>query len=566
MLSELHVRQFALIEDVQLDLASGMTVFSGETGAGKSMLVDALGAAFGARASSDWVRHGADKAEVIAMLEGMNDALQRLLNDNDLEADDASLILRRVIRADGSSRAWVNGSPVAARLLQDIGHLLLDMHGQHEHQSLMRPEFQCQLLDARIAERLQKNTAVAWALWKKENAALQLLLDDRDRGVREEAWMREEYKRLADLDLHVGLQAELQQKIEAGRHFSHIQQAVTHTLGILEDDDSNDSDNGNDLRGKIAACSRELGAVAAFHPQINEATDLLAQVDALLGEISPALRSVLDTSFDSESLEADETRLMNMHEAMRRNKTDADGLIALLGDLQEKISHLDTGLWDEEAQRAKLKQAADDFRAQAQKLSQARHKAGLALVGDLRPFLDQLALAGMQLRIDIMPQTDDENAWNAHGFDAPVFMAASNPGEPFRELAAVASGGEMSRLVLALKGCGAMAGAPQIAIFDEVDAGIGGETAWCVGELLAQMGRMRQVLVISHLPQVAACAGRQIHIYKEQHDGRTVSGLKPLDAESRLDEMARMLGGASEQSREHAAQMLARGAACTASN
>ncbi len=557
MLSELHVRQFALIEDVQLDLGSGMTVFSGETGAGKSMLVDALGAAFGARASSDWVRHGAQKAEVVAVLEAVNDALQTLLHDNDLDADDANLTLRRVIRADGSSRAWVNGTPVAARLLQEIGQVLLDMHGQHEHQSLMRPEFQRQLLDAGIAESLKQNVAKAWQAWKKENTALQSLLDDRQRGVREEAWMREEHKRLVELELHAGLQDELQQKIEAGRHFAQIQEAVTHTLSALEDED-------NDLRGKIAACSRELEAVAEFHPQISAATDLLAQVDALLGETSPALRSVLDASFDSEALEADETRLMNMHEAMRRNQCDEDGLIALLDDLEEKISHLDTGLWDEEAQRAKLKQATDNFRAQAKKLSQARQKAGVALVNALRSFLDQLALAGMQLRIDIMPQADDESVWSQYGFDEPVFMAASNPGEPFRELATVASGGEMSRLVLALKGCGAMASAPQIAIFDEVDAGIGGETAWCVGELLAEMGRMRQVLVISHLPQVAACAGRQIHIYKEQHDGRTISGLKPLDAASRLEEMARMLGGISEQSREHAAQMLARGASCTA--
>ncbi|MDX8391964.1 MAG: DNA repair protein RecN [Mariprofundaceae bacterium] len=554
MLSELHVRQFALIEDVQLDLTDGMTVFSGETGAGKSMLVDALGAAFGARASSDWVRHGADKAEVVAVLAHTNKALRTLLQDNDLDNDDTSLMLRRVIRADGSSRAWVNGSPVAARLLQDIGHLLLDMHGQHEHQSLMRPEFQRQLLDTRISETLKKDVATAWQAWQNERTALQSLLDDRQRGVREEAWMREEHKRLAELDLHAGLLDELQQKIEAGRHFAQIQEAVTHTLGALEGEEA-------DLRGSIAACNRELAAVAAFHPQIGEATDLLAQVDALLGETSPALRSVLDASFDAGTLEADEMRLMHLHEALRRNQSDEDGLITLLNDLENKIEHLDTGLWDEQAQRAKLTAATDNFCEKANKISQARKKTGLALVKELRPFLDQLALGGMQIRIDIVAQKEDENIWSQYGFDVPIFMAASNPGEPFRELTAVASGGEMSRLVLALKGGGAMSSAPQIAIFDEVDTGIGGETAWSVGELLAEMGRMRQVLVISHLPQVAACAGRQIHIYKEQHGGRTVSGLKPLDDTTRLEEMARMLGGASDKSRAHAAQMLARGAA-----
>jgi len=162
--------------------------------------------------------------------------------------------------------------------------------------------------------------------------------------------------------------------------------------------------------------------------------------------------------------------------------------------------------------------------------------------------------------VEVCGLPEDESAWGEHGADSLVFMAASNPGEPFRELAAVASGGEMSRLVLALKGCGAMRAMPQIAVFDEVDTGIGGETAWCVGELLASMGEARQVLVISHLPQVAACAEQQVHIYKEERQGRTVSALKALDAVARQEELARMLGGANDRSREHAMEMLARGA------
>jgi len=553
MLSELHVRQFALIEDVQLELGAGMTVFSGETGAGKSMLVDALGAAFGARASSDWVRHGSDKAEVSVVLQHTQEQIGELLAEHDIEAE-SELLLRRVIRADGSSRAWVNGSPVAARVLQDIGRLLLDMHGQHEHQSLMRPEFQRQLLDARIPDKLKQSVADAWQTWRKARQDLDDLLNERQRGVREEAWMREEHKRLASLELQAGLDDELQQRIEAGRHFAQIQTAVAGALETLEDGE-------DDLRGKLAGCSRELQSVAEFHPEISAVTDYLAQVDALLGETTPALRNVLDGGFDAEALQADEARLMDLHEAMRRNDCDEAGLIALSAELEEKLSHLDTGAWDEEARRDALNKATEVFCTQAESLSQARLKAGEKLIAELRGFLDKLALGGMQLRIDVQAQPADEEAWSVHGFDEIVFMAASNPGEPFRELTAVASGGEMSRLVLALKGCGAMASAPQIAIFDEVDVGIGGETAWCVGELLAEMGRARQVLVISHLPQVATCAGRQIHIYKEQRDGRTISGLKALDDTARLQEVARMLGDAGDESRAHAEQMLARGAA-----
>jgi len=558
MLSELHVRQFALIEDVQLELAGGMTVFSGETGAGKSMLVDALGAAFGARASSDWVRHGFDKAEVSIVLGNIDEALSSLLETLDLDsAEDGSLLLRRVIRADGSSRAYVNGSPVPARVLQDIGQLMLDMHGQHEHQSLLRPEFQRSLIDATIPDKLKNGVATAWHHWQSEHAALAGLLDARQRGVREEAWMREECARLQGLELCAGIVDELQQQVDGGRYYAQIVDAATQALATLEEED-------DDVRSRLAGCLHALQPVADFRPEINEAVGLLNQVDALLGEVAPALRSVLDGEFDAAALQAAEARLMDVHEAMRRNQTDEAGLIALFAELQDKLSRLDTDAWDEDAQRQKLAAAQQDFLTQAAVLSAARIKSGQKLVKDLRPFLDRLALAGMQLEAVVRELPEDESAWGEHGADSVVFMAASNPGEPFRELATVASGGEMSRLVLALKGCGAMRAMPQIAVFDEVDTGIGGETAWCVGELLAAMGEARQVLVISHLPQVAACAVQQIHIFKEERQGRTVSALKKLNATARREELARMLGGANERSREHATEMLARGARLSA--
>ncbi|HCS13709.1 MAG: DNA repair protein RecN [Zetaproteobacteria bacterium CG06_land_8_20_14_3_00_59_53] len=554
MLSELHVRQFALIEDVQLDLAGGMTVFSGETGAGKSMLVDALGAAFGARASSDWVRHGFDKAEVSAVLLDAEQVLSELLDELDLEnSDDGTLVLRRVIRADGSSRAYVNGSLVPAKALQDIGRLMLDMHGQHEHQSLMRPEFQRGLVDAAIPVAMKESMAAAWRNLLEQRAALAYLLESRQRSVREEVWIREECARLKALELYEGVVEELQQQVDAGRNFAQINDAAAQALNVLEEEDG-------DVRSRLAGCVHALQGVAEFRPEIGEAVELLNQVDALLGEAAPALRRVLDDEYDAAALQASESRLMDLHEAMRRNQTDEAGLIALHAELEDKLSRLDTGAWDEDAQKLKLAEAQTEFLALSAALAEARAASGRQLVQGLRPFLDRLALAGMQLDIVVNDRPDDEAVWGAHGSDTLSFMAASNPGEPFRELAAVASGGEMSRLVLALKGCGAMRVMPQIAVFDEVDTGIGGETAWCVGELLSAMGEVRQVLVISHLPQVAACAAQQVHIFKEQKNGRTVSALKVLNAEARQEELARMLGGSNERSLEHAMEMLARGA------
>jgi len=551
MLTELHVREFALIEDVRLELSRGMTVFSGETGAGKSMLVDALGAAFGARASSDWVRHGADKTEVTAVLEDVAEPVQQLLQEHDLDIEDG-VVLRRVIRADGSSRAYVNGAPAPAKLLQQIGQACLDMHGQHEHQSLLRADFQRELVDAHITDKTKNAVASCYRQWKNERDALNKLLAERDQGVREEAWMRDELKRLQALELHPGLVDELQTQVETGRHFAQIQQAASAALAVLEDDDGN-------IRARLAGCVHDLDAVAEFKPEIRESLEMLGQVDALLGEAGPNLRALLDETFEPRALEAAESRLLDIHEAMRRHDTDEVGVMALLNELEAKIARMDTGVWDEESQRQRVDAARKKFLTASETLSTARIKAGKDLCKQLRPFLDQLALAGMQVRVDVRPQAEDEAQWNECGYDEVVFMAASNPGEPFRELAAVASGGEMSRLVLALKGCGAMSSAPQIAVFDEVDAGIGGETAWCVGELLAAMGRDRQVLVISHLPQVAACAAQQVHIFKEQREGRTVSQLKPLVDDDRQEELARMLGGANAKSREHAMEMLARG-------
>jgi len=553
MLSELHVREFALIKDIRLELSGGMTVFSGETGAGKSMLVDALGAAFGSRASSDWVRHGAEKAEVSAVIEHVDEAVQQQLREHDLDAEDG-MVLRRVVRADGSSRAYINGSPVPVRLLQRIGRACLDMHGQHEHQSLLRTGFQRKVIDAHVRKEAVAAVASAYRQWKNERDALNRLLAERDQGVREEAWMRDEIKRLRALELHAKPADELRAQVESGRHFAQIQQAAGAVLAVLEDEEGN-------IRARMAGCMRDLSAVATFKPEISDTMELLGQVDALLGEASPNLRALLDESFDPKTLEAAESRLMDINEAMRRHDTDEAGLVVRLREMEAGIARMDTGAWDEKSQRQRVDAARKQFLTAAEALSSARNMAGRDLCNCLRPFLDRLALSGMRVRVDVRSRAEDEAAWSEHGNDEVVFMASANPGEPFHELSTVASGGEMSRFALALKGCGAMAQAPQIAVFDEVDSGIGGETAWCVGELLAAMGRERQVLVISHLPQVAASAVHQVHIFKEEQKGRTISRLKPLNADERQEELARMLGGANAKSRDHARHILKRGQA-----
>jgi DNA repair protein RecN (Recombination protein N) len=549
MLSELLIREFALIDEARLSLAPGMTVFTGETGAGKSILVDALGAVFGARASQEWVRYGARQAEIVATLACDDARLADLLGEQDIEAD-ADLILRRVIRADGKSSAYVNGTPVPVRLLQQIGDLVFDLHGQHEHQALLRPDFQRRLIDDRLDESLAAAVAAAYGRWRLAGERLAALQSERTDTGRQEQWMRDELARLGEIGIEPELTASLQAEVDQGRHHAQIQEAAARAMALLEDGEP-------DARSLIAGARHAVADVADYQPGLSEGMELLDQTDALLGEVAYRLRHAMDASFDEQALRTAETRLMDLHDAMRRHQTDEAGLLDLMAGWEAQLSSLDTAAWDEDALRDELASAANAYAGAAAALTAARRQAATELVAALRPFLDRLALKGMQVRVDVEPG-DGEPAWSEHGMDTVRFMAASNPGEPFRELAAIASGGEISRFVLALKGCGALAQAPQVAVFDEVDVGIGGETAWCVGELLAAMGRERQVLVVSHLPQVAACAGQQIRIRKVEGE-RTVTRVEPLSAEARLDEIARMLGGADAQGRTHAGQMLARG-------
>jgi len=550
MLISLSVKQFALIEHVHLELSAGMTVFTGETGAGKSMLVGALGAVFGARASAEWVRHGAEKAEVTALWQAESPLVRRILEANDIDVDD-ELILRRVVTQDGRSRAYINGVPVALKTLRRIGDVCLDFHGQHEHQSLLQPAVQQHLIDAALQGAVLHDVGVAFSVWKKLQNQLKTMQSERGESEQQASWMRQELSQLEGLDLELELGKSLQSEVDAGRHHAQVQQAAAEALMLLDEAEPC-------VRDLLARAGQALVPVEDFHAGLSESRALLDQMDDLLGETVPQLNAVLYQSFDEAGLRQSEERLMALHECKRRHDCDEAGLLQLMQDWQQRLAALDTSAWDEASLLQALQQAAESYREQADRLTTQRQACAESIVKQLRPFLDRLALVGMQLRFDVLKQLD-EQAWSAQGWDAIGMQVMSNPGEPWRDLAAVASGGEVSRLVLALKGCGSLDDMSPLAVFDEVDTGIGGETAWCVGELLAAMGRDRQVLVISHLPQVAACAAHQIVIDKREKGGRTVTQLDVVQAGDRQLEIARMLGGSDADSLNHADRFLIRG-------
>jgi len=551
MLAELHIGQFALIEKLHISFDKGMTVFSGETGAGKSVLVDALGAAFGCRASADWVRFGAERAEISAVVEDPDEAIAALLSEHDIDAGD-QLIVRRLISSEGRSKAYVNGTPAPLKLLQRIGEVFLDLHGQHEHQRLLGGEYQRNLVDARLGPELLHRMAEAFEQWRQAQKSLSQFQCEKDDSAGQKDWLGQELSCLQAINPEQGLAERLHAEVEAGRHFAQIQDMAASALALLDESESSVRDN-------LALAARAIGQVDEFRPQLGECSDLLAQMEALLGEIAPNLRGIAAEGFDAQALAAAEQRLMDLHDAMRRHAVDEAGLASLMDEMQDKLSRLDTAAWDEDELQRRLTSARSDYQAAAHALNKARKQAASELAVELRPFMDKLALGGMRVEIEVRASENDESGWSPHGWDEIRFMASSNPGEPFRELAAIASGGEMSRFVLALKGCGALKSAPPVAVFDEIDTGIGGETAWHVGELLAAMGRERQVLVVSHLAQVAACADQQKYINKKDKDERTIISIETVEADQRLDELARMLGGVNERSRTHAADMLTRG-------
>lgn len=551
MLLSLSVKQFALIEKAHLELEPGMTVFTGETGAGKSMLIDALSAVFGARASSDWVRHGAEQAEVTVVWDVSDERITALLADHGIEQED-ELIIRRVVRKDGRSRAYINGMPVALKVIQGLGQICLDLHGQHEHQVLMRTAFQRGVLDARISPDLISDVHERFLQWQQIGAKLHALHSARGDTERQVEWMREELSRLRSLQLEPGLCERLQGDVDAGRNHVQIQQAASEALRLLDESELN-------ARLLIARAGQSVASMEMFHSGLKNSSEIIEQIDALLGELTPELRSVMDESYDERRLQQDEERLMQLFEAKRRHDRDEEGLIALMQEWEGRLSALDTAGWDESSLQQALKHAADQYIEASTRLMDARERCGEELAGQLRPLLDRLSLSGMQVRFNLSADIDDSGSWRADGFDQLVMQVMSNPGEPWRDLSAVASGGELSRLILALKGCGALSRMPKLAVFDEVDTGIGGETAWCVGELLALMGSERQVLVISHLPQVASCADHQVVINKQIQGGRTLTVLRVVEDGQRRDEVARMLGGVDEESSAHAEAMLTRG-------
>ena len=550
MLSHLSIRNYLLVESVELDFQPGLTVLTGETGAGKSILVDALALALGDRAEGGVVRSGAARAEIAVefSLDGLP-ALATWLDESGFAADDGSLILRRVIDAGGRSRAFINGSAAPLTQLKEAADFLLDIHGQHAHHALLRPQVQREVLDAFAGA--QPLVAAVGADWHRWQAARQRRLDaeshSQSRQIEREglALAVEELRALGD---DLARWDDLQSEHSRLAHVtSLIEGSQALILGLDEDEAS--------VSSRLGETSARLDAMRAIDDSLKEVAALLDAASADLAEAVHVLRRYAGhLSLDPERLAELDRKLAEMHRLARKHRVQPDALGGLLQQFETRLAEL-AASDDVDALQADEDAAWSAYRSAARQLTASRKKAATALSKQVTAAMHELALAGGHLDIQLQPSNEPR----AHGLEDVGFLVASHPGLPAGALGRVASGGELSRISLAIQtALSGVAGVPTL-IFDEVDVGIGGSVAEAVGRRLAKLGETRQVLVITHLPQVAARGSHHLRVAKVASGGLVTSHIEVLDEAARVEEIARMLGGLkiTSTTRQHAAEMLA---------
>ena len=543
-LKSIYLRDFVIVEELELELSTGFTVLTGETGAGKSILIDALQLALGARADAAVVREGAQRCEISASFDA-TPTLKTWLEQAGLDAGD-ELLLKRTIDAQGKSRAWINGSPATVTQLRELGDQLVDIHGQHAWQSLTRPEAVRGLLDAYAG----LSTAALyghWARWREAGRALAQAHLAQDSLAREQerlAWQIGELDKLAPGDEEWD---ELNSQHSRLSHAQALRDAVQTAVDALQDADDN-------------ACTLISRAIQALQPQSSIEPRFASLVDELSSALAMAEDAVHSLHTYARHAELEPQRLQELDARLgqwvslaRRYKRSPADLPALLSGWKAELQQLDAAA-DLAALEKSEASARSAFMAEAKALSKARSKAAPALAKAITQAMQGLGMQGGQFEV----QLDKLDEPLQHGLEQVQFLVAGHPGATPRPVGKVASGGELSRMALAIAVTTSQLGTAQTLIFDEVDSGVGGAVAETVGRLMKQLGQDRQVMAVTHLPQVAACADQHWVVAKHSRGGRTASGVHAVDGEQRVAEVARMLGGErlSSTTLAHAKEML----------
>ena len=551
MLNHIRIRNFAIIDHLDLDFRDKLTALTGETGAGKSILLGALGLLLGDRADSDSVRAGASKAEISAEFDISNlKDVQNWLKDKELESENDCLIRRR-LGSDGRSRAFINGSAVPLQDMRQLGEMLVDIHGQHEHQSLMKPNMQRQLLDDYASHKRLlddvKSTYSEWTQQKQKLSDLQTASKDKNDRV---DLLRYQVNELDELSLQSGEIIQLQHEHQMLANADQLQEDSSSALTSLYDSED------NSVYSQISQQANKIESLLSADDSLTPAFEMLSEAMVQIEETASLLRDYNDNlNSDPQRFNEVETRLGIIHDLSRKHHVEAEQLIPLHEKLVEELSDLDNADENLSNLEKNVEALANKYSQLATKLTASRVKTAKKLNKEISASMQTLGMAGG--RFEIQLNTKDASAY---GVDQIEYMVATNTGQAFKALAKTASGGELARISLAIQMITATQGRIPTLIFDEVDSGVGGGIAEIVGKHLRALGESRQVFCITHLPQVASQAHHHMQVYKHSDGKETRTEIISLEQEQRIDEISRMLGGVeiTPQTVAHAKDMLRR--------
>ena len=550
-LRHISLRDFVIVRELDLNLSQGFSVLTGETGAGKSILIDALQMALGERADSGAVREGATRCEVSAEFDCPPQA-HAVLEDAGFEASD-TLLLRRSVDTQGKSRAWVNGSQATATQLRALGEMLLDIHGQHAWQSLTRPDAVRGLLDA-YAGLNTEGLKSAWHTWRQAQQAVQTARNAQDSLSREQerlAWQIGELDKLAPaMDEWDGLNAQ-------HTRLSHAQALIDAgqtAIGSLDGDESSRLGSATGALGMLSQAIAQLQDQAHVEPEFQSISEVLQSSLAQAEDAAHSLQTYLrKTDLDPDRLKELDQRMSQWLSLARRYKRPPEELAALLAGWKKELNTLEAAS-DLEGLEAQEKAASVAYQTEAKKLSQQRKKAAPKLAQAVTSAMQNLGMQGGRFEVALISLEQAAQ----HGLEDIQFLVAGHAGSTPRPVGKVASGGELSRIALAIAVTTSELGEAGTLIFDEVDSGVGGAVAETVGRLMKQLGMHRQVLAVTHLPQVASCADHHLLVSKASSKEGVSSSVTPIAGEQRVTEIARMLGGEklSATTLAHAREML----------
>ncbi|MDC5703467.1 DNA repair protein RecN [Vibrio europaeus] len=536
MLAHLSVNNFAIVKSLQLELSKGMTTITGETGAGKSIAIDALGLCLGGRAEASMVRQGEEKTEVSAAFSLENNInATRWLEDNDL-LDGSDCILRRIISKEGRSRAFINGSPVPLSQLKTLGQLLINIHGQHAHHQLMKSEYQMAMLDQYAGHSNQlKSTRNAYQSWRQSDNNLKQLKENSAANLAQKQLLEYQIKELNELSLGEDEYEELEQEHKrlsnSGELASTCQQAIEL---IYEGEEVN-------ALGILQSANHSLIQLAELDEKLAELPNMLAEAIIQVEEANSELRNYLDNiDVDPARMAYVEERFSKVMSIARKHHVVPDELYQHHQDLLGQIEALDCSDERLEELEQEVENKYQSFLTTSEKLHKSRIRYAKELNKLITASMHELSMEKAQFRIEV---SNEGTHPSPLGMDTVCFVVSTNPGQPMQPIAKVASGGELSRISLAIQVITAQKVDTPSLIFDEVDVGISGPTAAVVGKMLRKLGESTQVLCVTHLPQVAGCGHQQLFVAKQTKAGKTETQMHCLDNEQRVSELARLLGG-----------------------